>query len=55
MNEQEISAFRENTHLDANIQVRKWDDPGKVAGVKTPPFKYYAPILQRVVDSHKSE
>ena len=55
MNEQEISAFRENPHLDAIIQVRKWDDLGKIAGVKTPPFKHYAPILQRVVDRHKSE
>jgi predicted HD phosphohydrolase len=54
MNENEINVFRQNTHLEKIIRVRVWDDLAKVAGVETPPFEYYAPMLQRVVDQHRS-
>ena len=52
MNASEIAAFEQTTNLAAIIQVRKWDEGGKVAGVQTPPFAHYAPLLQRVVDRH---
>ncbi|MEX0345007.1 MAG: HD domain-containing protein [Rhizobiaceae bacterium] len=52
MNQAEVAEFSSNPNLEAIIQVRYWDDQGKVAGHKTPPFPHYAPMLQRVVDRH---
>ncbi len=52
MDADEVAAFEKNPHLDAIIQVRRWDEAGKVAGEATPPFSHYAPVLQRVVDAH---
>ena len=52
MSESETRAFAKNPHLDAIVQVRLWDDRGKVPGHATPPFGHYAPMLQRVVDRH---
>ncbi|MBL4907256.1 MAG: HD domain-containing protein [Sneathiella sp.] len=52
MDRHEVDAFEEQPHLDTIIQVRKWDDEGKVAGVKTPDYDHYAPLLQRIVDRH---
>ena len=50
MDEREVAEFRKIPYLDAVIQVRKWDDGGKVAGKPTPPITDYVPLLQRVVD-----
>ncbi len=50
MDEQEVEKFRKISCLDAVIQIRKWDDGGKIAGKPTPPIAHYMPILQRVVD-----
>ena len=52
MNSGEVAAFAKNPNLDAILQVRIWDDEGKVKGMPTPPFAHYAPLLQRVVDAH---
>ncbi len=52
MSEAEASEFAANPNLKAILQVRLWDDDGKVKGLKTPPFEHYAPLLQRVVDAH---
>jgi [1-hydroxy-2-(trimethylamino)ethyl]phosphonate dioxygenase len=52
MNADEVAAFKTQADLDAIVQVRLWDDEGKVAGVSTPEFSYYAPLLQRLVDKH---
>ncbi|MEH6402607.1 MAG: HD domain-containing protein [Sneathiella sp.] len=49
---EEVTAFRSLPHLETIIQVRRWDDEAKVAGVSTPEFSYYAPLLQRIVDAH---
>ena len=54
MNAGEIAEFEKNPHLDEIVQVRYWDDLGKVPGHKTPSFSHYAPVLQRVVDQHVS-
>ena len=52
MNEDEVAAFQQGENLDAIIQVRLWDDQGKDPAMETPPFGHYAPVLQRVVDTH---
>ena len=52
MDSQEVEAFASNPNLDAILQVRIWDDQGKVPGEATPAFAHYAPMLQRVVDAH---
>ena len=52
MNDAEVAEFRKRPHLGSIIQVRIWDDEGKVAGKVTPPFSYYAPLLERVISAH---
>ena len=52
MNGDEVAAFRKIPHHQAIIQVRIWDDAGKVPGQEIRPFAHYAPMLQRVVDTH---
>ena len=52
MSPDEVTEMRKNLNLAAIVQVRIWDDLGKVAGHITPPFSHYEPILQRVVDAH---
>jgi predicted HD phosphohydrolase len=34
------------------VQVRLWDEGGKIPGMKTRSFRDYVPLLQRVVDRH---
>lgn len=51
----EVAAFGANPNLDAILQVRVWDDQGKVAGHVTPNFDHFAPLLQRVVDRARVE
>jgi predicted HD phosphohydrolase len=53
MNEEEVTAFRETPDLEAIIQVRLWDDEGKVANTATPEFEYFVPLLQKLVDQHR--
>ena len=52
MNEDEVGAFEGNPNLEAIIAVRYLDDAGKHAGMETPNFWHFAPILQRLVDQH---
>lgn len=54
MNAGEIAKFRRDPYYHEAVRVRLWDEGGKVPGMKTPPFGYYAPLLQRVVDRHMS-
>lgn len=53
MTTDEVSEFEKHPHLDAIVQVRRWDDAGKVRGATTREFNDYRPLLQRVVDSRK--
>ena len=55
MDDEEVKAFESQPNLDAIIQVRFWDEEGKVAGVNTPDFGHYMPLLQRLVDSHSGK
>ncbi|MCW6508576.1 (R)-1-hydroxy-2-trimethylaminoethylphosphonate oxygenase [Lichenifustis flavocetrariae] len=52
MNETEVAAFEANPFFRDAVQVRRWDEAGKVAGLKTRMFRDYAPLLQGVVDRH---
>lgn len=52
MSADEVAAFAKNPNLAAILQVRIWDDQGKVPGLPTPAFDHYAPLLQRVVNSY---
>ena len=52
MTENEVAAFRTQAGLDAIVQVRLWDDEGKVANTATPEFEYFVPLLQKLVDQH---
>ncbi len=54
MNEEEVAEFEKNPHLRDIVQVRYWDDQGKVPNHITPDFAYYAPMLQRVVDRYSA-
>ena len=48
MEEDEAGEFEANPFFREAIRVRLWDEAGKVQGLTTPPFAYYAPLLQRV-------
>lgn len=48
---EEIAVFEESPFYQQAVMVRKWDDEGKVAGMKTKTFDDYAPLIQKVVNS----
>ena len=50
MSAEEVAAFERNPFHREAVRVRIWDDEGKRPGVKTPEFRHYMPLLQRVVD-----
>lgn len=52
MSKTEIAAFENNPNLKHIVKVRHLDDAGKVAGMTTPAFAHFAPMVQRVVDGH---
>ncbi len=52
MSKEEIAEFERNPHFREAVQVRLWDEGGKVPGMKTRGFRDYVPLLQRVVDRH---
>ena len=48
MTASEVRDFEsEPYHLDA-VRVRRWDDQGKVAGLRTPDFASYRPLIGRL-------
>ncbi len=52
MGTDECTAFAANPNLSEIIQVRLWDEEGKVPGLDVPGFPHYVALLQRVVDQH---
>ena len=48
----EVAAFRQNPFHAEAVRVRRWDEAGKDPDMKTPGFRHYAPMLQRVVDRY---
>lgn len=53
MSEDEVKAFEQNPNYREIVQVRIWDDIGKVPDKQTPGFDYYLPLLERVVQRHR--
>jgi [1-hydroxy-2-(trimethylamino)ethyl]phosphonate dioxygenase len=49
MNAVEVADFACQPYRDDILAVRRFDEQAKVAGVTTPSFDYYAPLLQRLV------
>jgi gamma-butyrobetaine dioxygenase len=46
MSDAEIAAFEAEPHHRDAVRVRRWDDGAKVAGLSTPDFRHYAPLLE---------
>ena len=49
MTEAEVAAFRNEPFHEDAVNVRRWDDRGKVPGLATKPFESFRPLLQRLV------
>ena len=45
MSSEEARAFEREAHSRAAVRVRRWDDQGKVAGLKTAPLEAYLDML----------
>jgi gamma-butyrobetaine dioxygenase len=45
MSAQEVRAFESQPHHREAVRVRRWDDQGKVAGLRTPPLEAYLDML----------
>ncbi|HXZ60036.1 MAG TPA: HD domain-containing protein [Steroidobacteraceae bacterium] len=45
MSREETRQFEREPHYREAVRVRRWDDQGKVAGLKTPPLEAYLPML----------
>lgn len=52
MSDEEVADLEKNPNLAQILAVRYLDDAGKRAGMKTPDFWYFAPMVQRMVDCH---
>ncbi|MEP2718683.1 HD domain-containing protein [Pseudophaeobacter sp.] len=48
----EIAQFEQNPNLKQIIAVRYLDEAGKRAGMETPDYWHFAPMVQRMVDRH---
>ena len=53
LNHVEVVEFEKNPNLDQIIAVRYLDDAGKHAGMETPDYWYFAPMVQRMVNCRK--
>ncbi len=52
MSAEEVASFELLDNLEDIVTVRYLDDAGKEAGMDTPSFSDFAPLVQRVVDAH---
>jgi phosphonate degradation associated HDIG domain protein len=52
MSADEVAEFEANPNLKEIIAVRYLDEAGKRADMETPDYWHFAPMVQRVVDSH---
>ena len=48
----EVADFEKNPNLKEIVAVRYLDDAGKRAGMETPDYWHFAPMVQRMVDKH---
>ena len=54
MSETELKEFERNPNLKKILTVRLYDDAGKIPDMDTPSFWHFAPLVQKMVDSHCS-
>ena len=52
MTSEDVLLFEQNANIEAIVKVRRFDDKGKMAGLKTPQFPHYQQTIQRIVDKH---
>ncbi len=48
MSQEEVAAFENNPYWKEAVQIRRWDDMGKILGLKTPDIQHFLPIIDRV-------
>ena len=48
MSAAEVAQFETEPFHEQAVRVRRWDDQGKVAGLKTPGLADFAPLIERV-------
>ena len=51
MSEEEALEFERERHFDLAVRVRRYDDMGKVAGMATPGFDAFGPLLKTLVSA----
>ena len=51
MSAEEVARFETERYYREALRVRRWDDQGKVAGLKTAPLEAYAPLIERLARS----
>jgi phosphonate degradation associated HDIG domain protein len=44
----EVTAFESEPYWREAVQVRQWDDAGKVTGLRTPAFSQYVALIERL-------
>ncbi|MGF1609371.1 MAG: HD domain-containing protein, partial [Kiloniellales bacterium] len=49
MSAAEVAAFRQSPHAEDAVRIRRWDDAGKEAGRRIPPFEHYERLLRDIV------
>jgi len=52
MPSQDVARFEAERFWQEAVRVRRWDDQGKVAGLKTAPLEAYAPLIERLALRH---
>ncbi len=50
MSTEDARSFEALAASRAAVAVRRWDDAAKDASATTPPFEYFRPLLQRLID-----
>ncbi|MBV8910992.1 MAG: HD domain-containing protein [Gammaproteobacteria bacterium] len=48
MSAEDVARFEAERYHREALRVRRWDDRGKVAGLKTAPLKAYGPLIERL-------
>ena len=48
MSSAQITAFESERYWREALKVRRWDDQGKIAALKTPGFEHYRTLLERL-------
>jgi len=48
MSAAELARFEGEHYFKDAVRVRRWDDQGKVAGLRTEPLEAYAPLIERL-------